>query len=140
MSIERFLKAQERDYSTALVELRNGRKESHWMWYIFPQLKGLGISPMAEYYGIADLDEAKEYMTNDILRRRLIEISSVLLEHNEDARTILGFPDDLKLRSCMTLFQTAAPEEGIFQRVLNKFFNGQADENTIHMLETANKQ
>lgn len=134
MSIERFLKAQKHDYSTALIELRNGRKESCWMWYIFPQIKGLGMSPMAEYYGIETLDEAREYMANDVLRERLIEVSSVLLSINEDARTILGFPDDLKLRSCMTLFNLAAPEEAVFQKVLDKFFDGKIDERTIELL------
>ena len=117
--LERFLTAQERDYATALREIRSGRKRSHWIWYIFPQLKDLGYSETANYYGIKDLDEAKAYLSEPTLRTRLIEISEALLSlRMNDPETVMGHPDDLKLRSSMTLFSAADPEERVFGQVL----------------------
>ena len=99
-NLERFVKAQAGVYETALKEIRQGRKKSHWIWYIFPQLKGLGFSEMAQYYGIADLAEARAYLANDVLRSRLIEISEALLAlPSGNALSVMGSPDDLKLRS-----------------------------------------
>ena len=133
--LKRFVDAQEHSYAAALREIRAGRKESHWMWYIFPQLKGLGRSPTAEYYGITDLQEAKGYFDHPILGPRLTEISEALLSLDcNNASQIFGWPDDMKLRSCMTLFAVAAPDEPIFQAVLDKFFGGEKDPRTLALL------
>lgn len=133
--LQRFLSAQERDYRTALEEITKGRKRSHWMWYIFPQLQGLGFSPTAQYYGIRDLEEAKDYMEHPVLGRRLIEISRALLAlETNNATAVMGYPDDLKLCSCMTLFEQAAPEETVFDSVLRKFYGGERDARTLAML------
>ena len=135
-NLDRFKKAQSRDYATALSEIKNGRKESHWMWYIFPQLKGLGFSSMAEFYGIDGLAEAKAYMADELLRGRLVEISEALLSlPSSDAREVMGYPDDLKLKSCMTLFMVAAPELEVFGKVLEKFFGGEKDLKTVEMVK-----
>ena len=134
-NLDRFKKAQSRDYATALTEIKNGRKESHWMWYIFPQLKGLGFSSMAEFYGIDGLAEAKAYIADELLRGRLVEISEALLRvASSDTREVMGYPDDLKLKSCMTLFMEAAPEIDVFGKVLEKFFGGEKDLKTVEML------
>ena len=133
--LERFLTAQERDYATALREIRGGRKRSHWIWYIFPQLKDLGHSETAKYYGIKDLDEAKTYLSEPTLRARLIEISEALLSlRMNDPETVMGYPDDLKLRSSMTLFAAADPEEPVFGQVLEKFFHGRPDQRTLDLI------
>lgn len=135
MSIERFLKAQENDYETALAEIRAGRKRSHWIWYIFPQLEGLGHSMTAEYYGISGMEEAKEYLAHPVLRQRLVEISRALLElPTNDAYAVMGSPDNLKLRSSMTLFALADPSCTVFKQVLDKFFAGRMDEKTKELL------
>ncbi len=135
MSLERFLQAQEGDYAAALAEIRAGRKRSHWIWYIFPQLKGLGRSMTAEYYGIRDLAEAREYLAHPVLRQRLIEISEALLGlPSNDADEVMGFPDNLKLRSSMTLFALADPSCPVFRQVLDKFFGGRPDERTKELL------
>ena len=132
--LSRFIKAQEYDYPTALEEIRAGRKRSHWIWYIFPQHKSLGRSYTAKLYGIEDLGEARAYLANDLLRERLLEISRALLElPNQPVRAIMGSPDDMKLRSCMTLFQLAEPTCDVFQEVLDKFFGGEPDERTIEL-------
>ena len=132
--LSRFIKAQEYDYPTALEEIRAGRKRSHWIWYIFPQHKSLGRSYTAKLYGIEDLGEARAYLANDLLRERLLEISRALLElPNQPVRAIMGSPDDMKLRSCMTLFQLAEPTCDVFQKVLDKFFGGEPDERTIEL-------
>ena len=133
--LQRFHKAQIFDYPVALGEIKNGRKESHWMWYIFPQLKELGYSSTAKYYGLTK-DEAKAYINDEILKSRLIEISQVLLESNSNNATeIFGYPDDLKLKSCMTLFSEIAPEIEVFDKVLEKFFSGKKDDKTLKLLE-----
>ena len=127
-SLSRFLDAQKNVYEKALGEIRMGSKSSHWMWFIFPQIKGLGKSDIAEYYSIENLDEAKAYLSNDILRERLLEISEALLNlESNDPTVILGFPDDLKLKSSMTLFALADPSYHIFQAVLDKFYDGKQD-------------
>ena len=126
--LERFYKAQKYDYETALSEIRNGRKESHWMWYIFPQVAGLGRSTMAEYYAIRSREEAKVYIEDPVLGKRLIEISQALLQvSSDDAEMVMGWPDNLKLRSCMTLFAETAPEQPVFRNVLEKFYDGEMD-------------
>ena len=133
--LERFVKAQQYDYDTALREIRSGRKRSHWMWYIFPQLQGLGYSSTAQYYGIRDLEEAQDYMEHPVLGPRLVEISEALLVlDTSDASAVMGYPDDLKLRSSMTLFELAAPEQPVFGRVLEKYYSGHRDRRTLELL------
>ncbi|MDD7452093.1 MAG: DUF1810 domain-containing protein [Treponema sp.] len=133
-NLERFKKAQERDYPAALTEIKNGHKETHWIWYIFPQLKELGYSSTAKYYGLT-VDEAKAYIADDVLKSRLIEISEVLLNlNNNNATEVMGYPDDLKLKSSMTLFGEVAPEIDVFGKVLEKFFGGVKDERTLELI------
>ena len=134
--LSRFLKAQEMDYSTALEEIKAGHKSSHWIWYIFPQLGALGFSPTAKFYGIADLNEARAYLEDNLLRNRLLTISQALLDlPGNDIDTIMGYPDNLKLCSSMTLFHLAEPDCEIFQKVLDKYFDGKPDEKTIALCE-----
>ena len=134
--LQRFHKAQNFDYPVALGEIKNGCKESHWMWYIFPQLKELGYSSTAKYYGLTK-DEAKAYINDEILKFRLMEISQVLLElKSNDATEIFGYPDDLKLKSSMTLFSEIAPEIEVFDKVLEKFFSGKKDNKTLEWLKS----
>lgn len=134
-NLDRFISAQEMDYATALQEIKLGYKRSHWMWYIFPQIAGLGYSPMAKKYEIVDMGEAKAYMSNEYLKNNLIEITRALLEcGNDDIEEIMGFPDNLKLCSCMTLFELAAPEVKEFGMVLDKFFGGERDKKTLGKL------
>ena len=133
--LDRFLKGQARNYDDALREIREGCKRSHWMWYVFPQIQGLGYSSTARYYAIRDLDEAKAYLQHPVLRRRLLEISGALLELNtNNASRVFGWPDDMKLRSSMTLFAEAEPECDVFRKVLDQYFHGQKDENTLSIL------
>lgn len=122
-------------YDQALGEIRRGRKVSHWIWYIFPQLKGLGRSGMADHYGIRDLEEAKQYLDNDVLRERLVEISEALLEQDGRIEGIVGYVDAMKVRSCMTLFREADPEIEVFGKVLDKFYGGKPDEKTLQMIQ-----
>lgn len=133
--LERFIIAQKRDFAEALGQVRAGRKTSHWIWYIFPQMKGLGMSGMSEYYGIKSLMEAKAYMEEKVLRDNLLEISSALLPHKDrSAGQIFGYPDNLKVCSCMTLFAHAAPQYPVFREVLDKYFNGKEDLQTLRLL------
>ena len=132
--LSRFLKAQEQDYGQALREIRSGRKRSHWMWYIFPQIQGLGFSPTAQYYAIRDLQEARDYLAHPVLGTRLKEISSALLELDGlSASEIFGYPDDLKLRSSMTLFRMADLNEPVFLEVLEKYYDGKPDARTVEL-------
>ena len=133
--LERFVRAQIGSYETALWEIRRGRKCSHWMWYIFPQIAGLGMSSTAQYYAIQDLQEAEEYLAHPILGPRLLEISQALLElDTDDAYAVFGWPDNLKLRSSMTLFSCAAVDRPVFQQVLDKYYGGEPDERTVSLL------
>ena len=135
-SIERFISAQERDYATALQEVKNGRKQGHWIWYIFPQIAGLGASSTSQYYAIADMTEAKEYLANPILRAHLTEISTTLLELSTDnAESVFGYLDAMKVRSSMTLFKHADEGCEIWNAVLEKFFGGQEDWRTLSLIE-----
>ena len=134
-NLNRFIERQKEDYPTALKEIQNGRKESHWMWWIFPQLKGLGFSYTSTEYGIADLEEAKAYLQNPYLHNNLVTICNALLQlESNDAGLVMGYPDDLKLCSSMTLFDCAGPDEAVFGQVIDKFFGGKRDERTIQML------
>ena len=132
----RFLEAQNQMYLTALTEVKNGSKRSHWMWFIFPQVKGLGTSETARYFGLNGISEATEYLKHPVLGRHLVEISQTLLAlEGKTARQIFGTPDDLKLRSCMTLFAVVENSNPVFSRVLEKYFNGQPDALTLSILE-----
>ena len=133
--LDKFVSAQARDYACALAEIKSGRKRSHWMWYIFPQLQGLGFSPTAQYYGIRDLEQAMDYMAHPVLGPRLVEISTALLGlESSNPSAVMGYPDDLKLCSSMTLFELAAPQEPVFGRVLEKFYGGRRDRMTLNLL------
>ena len=134
-NLERFVDMHKMYYHIALQEIKDGKKRSHWMWYIFPQLKGLGQSSMSEYYGLSGIDETQEYMKNEILRHDMQEVCVELLKNNDLIDNILGFPDNLKLKSSMTLFGEALPEEQIFKQVLEKFYKGEKDIKTLEMLK-----
>lgn len=135
-NLHRFITAQERDYSTALVEIKEGHKRSHWMWYIFPQIQGLGLSGTSKYYAIKDLAEAEAYLSHPVLGCRLIEICHALLEvMGSDAHAIFGSPDDMKLRSSMTLFAAVAGADVVFRDVLDKFFGGTRDATTMQLIQ-----
>ena len=135
MSLDRFIGAQKEDYEMAFREISNGRKINHYMWYIFPQIKGLGRSPTANYYGIDGLEEAREYMGNEYLRNNLIGISEKLLElETNDSKEIFGSIDSKKLRSSMTLFELAGDED-LFPKVLEKYYDGKRDELTLSLVE-----
>ena len=134
-SLDRFLEAQERMYETALKEIKNGKKKTHWMWYIFPQLRGLGKSNMSYIYGISGIDEAKAYLAHPILSTRLIEITEALLTHKgKDIYDIMGEIDAMKLQSSMTLFALASEEYSLFHQVLDYFYNGEFDLQTIKLI------
>ena len=139
MNLDRFIEAHEEDYERALREIKNGRKLTHWMWYIFPQITGLGMSDTARYYEIKSLEEARSYLNNELLRTHLIEIASVLLELNtNDPIEIFGDIDALKLKSSMTLFSYISNNE-IFNKVIDKYFNGNKDLTTIKICEDMRK-
>ena len=130
--LDRFLTAQAPVIDEVLAELRAGRKRTHWMWFVFPQLRGLGTSSMAQLFGIASLEEARAYLAHAQLGPRLRECCALMLQVPErGAREILGSPDDLKFRSCLTLFSLAAPDEGLFLACLDRFYNGDPDPRTV---------
>jgi uncharacterized protein (DUF1810 family) len=134
-NLKRFLDAQQRDYAIALTEIRAGHKRNHWMWYIFPQITGLGFSEMSERYAIADLPEATAYLHHPVLGNRLREIAGILLDlTTNDPREVMGSPDDLKLRSSMTLFAQVPGADPVFQAVLKKYFHGEKDKATLQLL------
>ena len=133
-SLERFVEAQERMYDIALAEVKSGKKLSHWIWYIFPQLKGLGESNNSRYYGIDDIDEAKAYLNHPILGTRLREITSVFLDSvGKNVQDVFGYLDAMKVRSCMTLFNEVS-EDDLFRKVLERYYSGLADEKTLAIL------
>lgn len=134
-NLTRFLDAQQRDYKTAFSEIKSGRKRSHWMWYIFPQVAGLGYSEMAQFYGIKHRDEAIAYLAHPVLGKRLVAITNALLDLRENnAKKVMGSPDDMKLRSCMTLFSLVPGTDPVFEAVLKKFFDGKKDQATVELL------
>ena len=132
--LARFVSAQATTYDRALTELRNGRKTSHWMWFVFPQLKGLGHSSTAQHYGITGLAEARAYLAHPVLGARLRESAAVVAAAPPGAEDIVGSVDAMKLRSSMTLFARAAPDEPVFQAVLDQHFAGKPDWMTDQML------
>ena len=132
--LERFVQAQELMYPMAFDEVRNGRKRGHWLWYIFPQLKGLGMSENSQYYGINGIEEARAYLNHPILGARLREITAAFLAlKGESAEGVFGHLDALKVRSCMTLFNEVSDDD-LFQRVLDRYYSGVADDRTLEML------
>lgn len=131
----RFLAAQAGDFERALAEIRGGRKRSHWMWYIFPQFEGLGVSAMSHRYAIKSLDEARAYLAHRVLGRRLIACAEAALAvEGKTALEIFGTPDDLKLRSCATLFDAVSPAGSVFARLLARFYQGRGDEETLRRI------
>jgi uncharacterized protein (DUF1810 family) len=130
-----FVEAQHAVYDDVVRELRAGRKETHWMWFIFPQVAGLGASAMSRKYGIASKGEARSYLEHEVLGPRLRECTRLVLSApGQEIGTILGYPDDLKFRSSMTLFAAAAPEESLFKEALERFYGGERDQRTLEML------
>ena len=133
--LERFVRVQQHDYARALAELRNGRKRSHWMWYIFPQFRGLGFSSMSQRYAIGSIDEAKAFLRHPVLGPRLTECANALLAiADRSATDILGSPDDLKLRSSATLFAHVSPPGSEFERLLQMYWQGEPDQLTLELL------
>ncbi|GAB3653454.1 DUF1810 domain-containing protein [Nocardioides korecus] len=133
--LDRFLAAQDGVHAQALRELRDGRKTSHWMWFVFPQLAGLGSSVMAQRYAIGSLTEARAYLEHPVLGPRLLECARALLAHGDrTALQVMGSPDDVKLRSSMTLFAAVAGSDPVFQQVLDAFFDGEPDPRTVDRL------
>jgi uncharacterized protein (DUF1810 family) len=133
--LQRFVQAQEGCYSQVRTELSAGRKSTHWMWFIFPQLRGLGHSSAAWHFGIGSLTEARAYLEHPLLGPRLRECTRLLLEvQGRSIRDILGSPDDLKLRSCLTLFAQASDGEALFERALQTYYHGEPDERTLELL------
>ena len=133
-ALERYIKAQEKVYQWALAEVKNGKKLSHWIWYIFPQLKGLGTSESSQYYGINDIEEARAYLNHPILGARLREITSAFLDSvGKNAQDVFGYLDAMKVRSCMTLFDEVS-EDDLFRKVLERYYSGLADEKTLAIL------
>ncbi|MBA2671477.1 MAG: DUF1810 domain-containing protein [Gemmatimonadetes bacterium] len=135
--LNRFVSAQKNVYSGALREIQDGRKQSHWIWFIFPQIAGLGMSETARFYAIGSRAEAKAYLDHPILGRRIVECAEAALQHSDrSALEILGRPDNLKLRSSATLFASVNGSHIAFQRVLDHFFDGQPDDRTLELLRT----
>jgi uncharacterized protein (DUF1810 family) len=133
--LARFLEAQQRDYEQAMSELRRGRKQSHWMWYVFPQFVGLGASPTSVFYAIKSVDEARAYLAHPVLGTRLVNSMQAVLDiDGRSALQVFGSPDHMKLRSCATLFASISPEGSVFAKLLDRYFDGRADEQTIRLL------
>lgn len=134
--LERFLEAQEPVYPVVLRELRNGRKHTHWMWFIFPQVRGLGYSSTSKYYAISSKEEAEQYVKHPVLGARLNECSQILLTHSgRTALEIFGSPDDVKLKSSMTLFESVTSANSVFTQVIDQYFQGIRDTKTLKLLD-----
>ena len=133
--LKRFLTAQQEAYGHVLAELRDGRKRTHWMWFVFPQIEGLGFSATSRYYAIKSREEARAYLDHPVLGPRLVECAETILAvEGRPASEILGYPDDLKLKSCMTLFAELAGPQSVFVRVLDKYCGGERDARTLQIL------
>ncbi len=135
--LRRFTTAQERIYGTVIAELKQGRKRTHWMWFIFPQIDGLGHSPTSKYYAIKSVEEARAYLEHPMLGHRLLECSeAVFAVEGRSVSEIFGYPDDMKLKSSMTLFANVVKDpQSVFVRVLDKYFRGEQDKTTLHLIE-----
>ncbi|WP_316814520.1 DUF1810 domain-containing protein [Pedobacter nyackensis] len=139
--LNRFIDAQRNSYETALEEIKSGKKRSHWMWYIFPQLKGLGFSNISKQYAIKDQYEAEQYLSHPVLGSRLINICYALLKlKTRNIRSVFGTPDDLKLKSSMTLFASLRNSDPIFQQILDEFFQMQPDQQSLEILNKEKAQ
>ena len=135
-NLNRFISAQENKYEDAFQEVKNDKKVSHWMWYIFPQIQGLGQSEMAKKYAVENLKEAERFLHDTVLGERLINISKLLLEiEDRSATEIFGSPDDLKLQSCMTLFASVNNSHPVFQQIIDRYFDGKKDDRTLQILQ-----
>jgi uncharacterized protein (DUF1810 family) len=133
--LSRFVEAQDRHYEHALAEIRSGRKRSHWMWFVFPQFDGLGSSATATHYAIKSVAEAEAYLGHPVLGRRLLEITQAVVDlEGRSAFEVFGSPDDLKLRSCATLFASVSPAGSVFEQLLDRYFGGEGDEKTRRLL------
>ncbi|OAI48241.1 calpastatin [Planctomycetaceae bacterium SCGC AG-212-F19] len=133
--LDRFVQAQEDDYAQALKELRNGRKQSHWMWYVFPQVDGLGFSPTSKRYSIKGRAEAEAYLQHPVLGPRLVEIAKAAIGvQGRTAHEVFGSPDDMKLKSCATLFALVSPAGSVFHQLLDRYFRGQRDDETLRLV------
>jgi len=138
LDLSRFTGAQEKVYASVLAELRSGRKRRHWMWFVFPQIHGLGSSPTAVHFAIQSREEAQQYLRHPVLGSRLMECAELLLAiQGSSASEVFGYPDDLKLKSSMTLFASVAEPGSVFVRVLEKYFHGERDVRTLDLLENA---
>jgi len=138
--LERFVQAQQGNYEQVLCEIRDGRKRTHWMWYIFPQFVGLGFSRASRYYAISSVDEARAYLRHPVLGPRLVECAeAVLAIEGRSAHEMFGSPDDLKLRSCATLFASVSEPASVFHRLLETYFDGESDSKTLKLLYTARR-
>ena len=136
--LRRFADAQASDYATALSEIKGGRKRSHWMWYVFPQLEGLGASAMSRRYSVKSVAEADAYLRDPVLGARLRECAQAVLDvDGRSANDIFGSPDDLKLRSCATLFAHVSGEGSVFHRIIDKYFGGRRDDRTMQLIDRA---
>jgi len=134
-NLNRFIEAQESKYQVALKEIRNGRKQNHWMWFIFPQVAGLGLSETSRFFAIKDITEARLYLEHPVLGPRLIETSNALVDiEGKTANQIFGYPDDMKLQSSMTLFSSIQNTNPVFEAVLKKYFNGEKDLKTLRLI------
>jgi uncharacterized protein (DUF1810 family) len=134
-NLARFIEAQDQEYARALAEIRSGRKRSHWMWYIFPQVDGLGLSSTSRRYSIKSLDEATAYLRHPVLGPRLVESAQAVLDvDGRSASEIFGSPDDLKLRSSATLFAHVSPAGSVFERLLERYFDGHRDDRTLALI------
>ncbi len=139
-NLARFVEAQEQDYKRAISEIKAGRKQSHWMWYIFPQFDGLGSSPTSRHYAIRSAEEAAAYVAHPVLGPRLKECAEAALGlEGRSAHDVFGSPDDMKLRSCATLFGSVSPAGSVFHRILDRFFEGRPDERTIRLLRNSSR-
>jgi uncharacterized protein (DUF1810 family) len=140
-NLARFVEAQRRDYERALSEIEAGRKQSHWMWYIFPQFEGLGSSPTSRHYAIRSEAEAAAYLAHPVLGPRLIECAEAVLGvEGRSAHDVFGSPDDMKLRSSATLFASVSSDNSVFHRVLEKWFDGKPDAHTVRLVESARER
>ena len=140
-NLRRFVQAQESDYEQALYEIRSGRKRSHWMWYVFPQFEGLGVSWTSHRYSVKSLAETEAYLAHPVLGPRLVECAEAALRiEGRSAEEIFGSPDDLKLRSCATLFAFVSPEGSVFHRLIDKYFHGRSDDRTLLLIRETQKR
>ncbi len=134
-NLNRFISAQDKIYETVIKELKNGKKQTHWMWYIFPQIDGLGTSATSKYYGIKSIEEAQQYLNHPVLGKRLLECAEIVITlEGKSIAEIFGFPDNLKLKSSITLFAYIAKPDSIFARIIDKYFEGEKDVKTLDIL------